>query len=367
MADWGRIMRICIVEDQVSSLLVLTGTLKRMDGHEVEGFSVPGIALERCAKVGFDLVLVDYMMPGMNGIDMIGALRRLPGYEHVPVIMITAEIDRDLRIAAIEAGATDFLNKPVDPQELRIRARNLLSLRAAQQALADRAIHLAEEVEKATRKIAEREREVIWRLARAIDLRDGHTGDHVTRVAAVARLMAQKMGMSREFCDTIFLAAPLHDTGKIGIPDAILNKPGRLTPDEMDVMRTHTAIGAELLSRGDSDLMRLARDIALTHHEKWDGTGYLGHLSGADIPIAGRIVAVADVFDALCSDRPYKRAWTVEEARAEINRQSGSHFDPACVIAFEASWPEIVALYATTPTPTAVPEIPVPAELTRSM
>lgn len=343
-------MEICIVEDQLSSLVVLTGTLKRMDEkHHVEGFSVPGIALARCATVAFDLVLVDYMMPGMNGIEMIEALRRLPGYEHVPIIMITAEHDRDLRIAAINAGATDFLTKPIDSQELRVRARNLLSLRQAQSPLADRAVHLAMEVEKATRKLAEREREVIWRLARAIELRDGNTGDHVSRVATVARLMAEQMGMDKTFCETIFLAAPLHDTGKIGIPDAILNKPGRLTADEMSVMRSHTAIGAGILAQGESDLMRLAEEIARTHHEKWDGSGYQSSLSGPAIPLSGRIVAVADVFDALCTERPYKAAWPLEEARAEIRRQSGMHFDPGCVAAFEAKWPEISRIYTARP------------------
>ena len=360
-------MEICIVEDQLSSLVVLTGTLKRMDEqHHVEGFSVPGIALARCATVAFDLVLVDYMMPGMNGIEMIEALRRLPGYEHVPIIMITAEHDRELRIAAINAGATDFLTKPIDSQELRVRARNLLSLRQAQSALADRAVHLAIEVEKATRKLAEREREVIWRLARAIELRDGNTGDHVSRVATVARLMAEQLGMDRAYCETIFLAAPLHDTGKIGIPDAIVNKPGRLTPDEMSVMRTHTAIGAGILAQGESDLMRLAEEIALTHHEKWDGSGYQSRLSGSDIPLSGRIVAVADVFDALCTERPYKSAWTLEEARAEIHRQSGKHFDPGCVAAFEAKWPEINKIYTSRPNSAEIRTLKPPVEQCRS-
>jgi putative two-component system response regulator len=285
------------------------------------------------------------------------ALRRLPGYEHVPIIMITADHQRDLRIAAIDAGATDFLSKPVDPQELRVRARNLLSLRQSQLALSDRALHLQLEIDKATRSLADREREVIWRLARAIDLRDEDTGDHVSRVARVAQIMAERMGLDRSFCDMIFLAAPLHDTGKIGIPDAILKKPGRLTDEEMSVMRTHTRIGADLLADGQSELIRLAMEIALTHHERWDGTGYSSRLSGTEIPVAGRIVAVADVFDALCTARPYKPAWTIEAARAEINSQSGKHFDPDCVLAFEAAWPEIAAIYAEKPEAFTKPDV----------
>jgi putative two-component system response regulator len=339
-------MQICIVEDQLTSLAVLTGTVKRMGEHMVEGFSAPSIAVSRCGIINFDLIFVDYMMPGMNGIEMINAVRALPGYEHVPIIMITAEHDRELRIAAIEAGATDFLNKPVDPQELRVRARNLLNLRQAQLELADRALHLSSEIEKATRQLVEREREVVWRLAKAIDLRDDSTGDHVSRVASVSYLMARQLGMDRKYCETIELAATLHDTGKIGIPDAILNKPGRLNPEEMAIMRTHTTIGAALLSDGKSELMRLAEEIAHSHHERWDGSGYGCQLAGTDIPLSGRIVAIADVFDALCTERPYKRAWDLADARAEIIRQSGAHFDPACVAAFEANWTEIEARYA---------------------
>lgn len=347
-------MRICVVEDQVSSLAVLTGALRRLGQHEIEGFSDPHPALERCAEVQFDLIFVDHQMPGMTGVEMICELRRLPGYDHVPIIMITADHDRDLRIEAINRGATDFLNKPVDPQELRVRARNLLSLRQAQLELADRALHLASEVEMATLRLVEREREVIWRLARAIDLRDDMTGHHVTRVARVSQLIACQLDADADFCRTMFLAAPLHDTGKIAIPDAILNKPGRLDDAELEMMRRHAEIGAELLADGESALMRLAYEIALTHHEKWDGSGYPAGLAGSAIPLSGRIVAVADVFDALCSLRPYKRVWPLAEGRAEILRLSGSHFDPDCVRAFEACWPQIEEIYSRVPT-TPVP------------
>ncbi|MCC5972678.1 MAG: response regulator [Rubellimicrobium sp.] len=351
-------MRICVVEDQVTSLAVLTGALRRLGEHEIEGFSAPDPALERCAEVQFDLVFVDHQMPGKTGVEVIGELRRFPGYDHVPIIMITADHDRDLRIEAINQGATDFLNKPVDPQELRIRARNLLSLRQAQLELADRALHLASEVERATRKLADREREVIWRLARAIDLRDDMTGHHVTRVARVSQLIACRIRSDADFCKTIFLAAPLHDTGKIAIPDAILNKPGRLSDAEMVIMRRHAEFGAELLAGGESELMRLACEIALTHHEKWDGSGYPAGLAGDAIPLSGRIVAVADVFDALCSLRPYKQVWPLAEGRAEIHRLSGSHFDPDCVRAFDACWPEIEEIYSKMSSGPATPPRP---------
>jgi putative two-component system response regulator len=185
---------------------------------------------------------------------------------------------------------------------------------------------------------------VIWRLARAIEYRDGDTGEHVSRVATISRLVAEAMGLSEDRCRTIYLAAPLHDIGKIAIPDAILGKPGKLTPDEIIQMRRHVTIGAEILEEGSSDLIRVARLIARGHHEKWDGTGYPEGLSGYDIPIEARIVAIADVFDALCSVRPYKPAWPLERAHAEIVRLAGSHFDPACVDAFAARWDDIIAV-----------------------
>ena len=179
------------------------------------------------------------------------------------------------------------------------------------------------------------------------NIRDGDTGEHVSRVAQISQLIAEGIGLSQEQCRMIYLAAPLHDIGKIGIADAILSKPGKLTPEEFAKMQEHVTIGARILERGTSDLIKTAELIAQSHHERWDGTGYPDRLSGADIPIEARIVAIADVFDALCSERPYKAAWAVEAAYAEIVRCSGSHFDPACVAAFRAKWSEINALIAS--------------------
>jgi putative two-component system response regulator len=207
---------------------------------------------------------------------------------------------------------------------------------------------LGHEVAEATRHLTEREEEVIWRLSRALAYRDDDTGDHTSRVATVARLIAEEMGLSKAECRTLYLAAPLHDIGKVAIPDAVLNKPGRLDADEIAVMRTHVPIGADILADGSSDLIRVAARIAASHHERWDGKGYPSGTSGIEIPIEGRIAAVADVFDALCSARPYKRAWPIPQARAEIQKNAGSQFDPACVAAFERRWPEISKLYQAT-------------------
>lgn len=301
----------------------------------------PSEALERCRDAQYDLVLVDHIMPEMDGIQFTSALRALEPYRLVPIVMVTSDVDRNIRIEAIRAGATDFVNKPFDPTELQARVANLLTLRAAQVALADRANWLAREVELATSHLLAREEEIIWRLARAIEYRDGDTGEHVSRVAQISQLIAAGIGLSPARCRTIYLAAPLHDIGKIGIADAILGKPGKLTPDEFQIMRSHVTIGARILEGGSSDLIRTAELIAQSHHERWDGTGYPDRLSGIDIPVEARVVALADVFDALCSERPYKPAWPIEKAYAEIIACSGTHFDPACVAAFQANWAEI--------------------------
>lgn len=336
-------MRILIVEDDTIARAVLSRVISQAFECTVAQHHNGFEALADCAGTAPDLILVDYQMPGMNGVEFIRRLRRDARFEHVPVVMITAENARDVLIEAIEAGATDFLRKPVDPQELKVRARNLLGLREAQLKLADRARLLASEVAQATRRLIEREEEIIWRLARAIEHRDGGTGEHIARVAAISRIIAEEMGLEPEHCRNIYLGAPLHDVGKVGIPDSILNKPDRLSPEEFKTMQDHVTFGASILSNGDSDLIRVAEAIAAAHHEKWDGNGYPRGLAGEAIPVEGRIVAVADVFDALCQRRAYKPAWCPDEARAEIVAQSGQHFDPACVAAFERGWERVVS------------------------
>lgn len=338
-------MRVCIVDDEHISRTILEATLKRQDSYQVEAFSSAPRAIVRCKEMTFDLILVDFQMPEMNGIECIHVIRRLHSYAHVPIIMLTADADREVRLASIEAGATDFLNKPFDPEELRIRVKKLLSLREAQLALIDRAKSLDEEVQLATRKLVEREEELIWRLSLAIETRDGSTGQHISRVATVSEIVARAMGLSKAFCRTIYLAAPLHDTGKIGTSDAILNKPSALTPEERTEIERHTEIGAQILENGQSDLIRMAHEIALYHHEKWDGSGYGGGLAGENIPLSARIVAVADVLDALLAERTYKPTWSFEDGYAEVLRQSGKHFDPTCVTALTACKDKVKAVY----------------------
>ena len=337
-------MRILIVEDDAVALAMLTEVMTATIDCHVANHSTGFEALADCATAIPDLILVDYQMPGMDGVEFIRRLRGNTRYDLVPVVMITARNAPATRIDAIEAGATEFLCKSVDPHELRVRARNLLRLRKAQLELADRARLLSSEVDQATRRLAEREEEIIWRLARAVEYSDGGTGAHIARVARISRIIAEELGLDPEHCRNIYLGAPLHDVGKVGVPDSILNKPGKLSGEELAVMRRHVEIGGAILAKGDSDLVRVAAAIATAHHEKWDGTGYPHGLTGASIPVEGRIVAVADVFDALCTRRSYKTAWHPDEARAEIVEQSGRHFDPDCVAAFARGWPRIVEL-----------------------
>lgn len=341
-------MRVAVVEDHPINLRMLTGVLGGLDGVAAEGFTDPCAALAR-ADEGFDLWLVDYQMPGMDGLELIHRLRALRATRDVPIVMITADNQRALRLAAIRAGATDFLAKPVDPEELKVRAVNLLTLRRAQTRLADRAALLADEVAAATRRLIEREEELVTRLARAIELRDGQTGDHILRVSEVSRLIAAELGLPAEDCRNIALAARLHDAGKLGVPDAILLKRGKLTEGEYAQMRGHTLIGSRILADGATDLIRLAHDIALCHHERWDGAGYPQGLAGDRIPLPARIAAVADVLDALRSTRPYKDGWPAEAARAEILAQSGRAFDPACVAALMRVWARTLPLYDDRP------------------
>ncbi|MBF0680052.1 MAG: response regulator [Devosia sp.] len=339
-------MRLLIVDDSRSSLAMLGAIIRQSVSDNVELCLNPREALARAEAEQFDLVLVDHIMPDMDGMEFTAALRQRLTYRSVPIIMVTSDIDKQVRIEAIQSGANDFLTKPFDPIELQARVTNLLALRGAQLELASHAERLAREVEAATAHLHEREEEIIWRLARAIEYRDGDTGEHVSRVARISQIIAEGVGLDAQRCRTIYLAAPLHDIGKIGIADAILSKPGKLTPEELAIMREHVAIGARILENGDSDLIRTAELIAQSHHEKWDGTGYPDRLSGTDIPIEARIVALADVFDALCSERPYKKAWPLAKAYAEILHCSGTHFDPVCVNAFRARWAEIAALMA---------------------
>ncbi len=348
-ATWGASgvkLSVVVVDDSEINLTLFRHLVARIEGLEPRCFDSSREALEWCAAHGADIVIVDYMMPAPDGLEFIGRFRRLPGMQDLPVIMITANDLKEIRYRALQTGATDFLNKPVDKAEFTARIRNMAALRRSQKLLADRAAQLADEVAAATATIVERERETIVRLSRAAEYRDPETGGHILRMAHFSRLIAERLGLPAAEQQLLLEAAPMHDIGKVGIPDHILLKPGRLDPEEFTVMKRHAEIGYGILQGSTSPILQAAANIARTHHEKFDGNGYPFGLRGEGIHLHGRIVAVADVFDALTSARPYKRAWDLDEARAFLEAQSGSHFDPLCVSTFLAVWDEVLAVRA---------------------
>jgi two-component system response regulator RpfG len=336
---------VLIVDDRSTARSLLEGLARSLEqGLHVESYGDPSEALERASALTPDLIISDYRMPGMDGVEFTRRLRALPRLADVPVVIVTVVEDRQIRYQALEAGATDFLTRPIDPQECRARCKNLLALRRSQRIITDRAKWLEDQVTQATKDIQVREQETLLRLARAGEYRDQDTGFHIIRMAKYARAIAEELRLTAMECDEIESSAPMHDIGKIGIPDHILLKPASLTDEENLIMRRHPILGYEILADSPSRYLQMGAIIALGHHEKFDGTGYPQGLSGQAIPLPARIVAVADVFDALTSVRPYKKAWSMQEALDYIKSQIGGHFDPDCARAFLARLDEVAQI-----------------------
>lgn len=337
-------MHIVIIDDNPVNVTLLKHLVKQLDDATATTFTDSAEALTWCLNNQPDLILVDYMMPAPDGIAFTQVMRQSAAHLDIPIIMITANSESTIRYSALEAGANDFLTKPVDRTEFLCRSRNMLALRKSQLALADRAAWLTEEVAKATAEIKAREYDTIVRLSKAAEYRDPETGTHILRMAHYSHIIGKKLGLPADQLDLLLQAAPMHDIGKVGTPDHILLKPGRLDADEMAIMRLHATIGYEILRGSASPLLQMAAEIANTHHEKFDGTGYPNGLKGEHIALVGRIVAVADVFDALTSARPYKPAWELDRAIEFLKEQRGIHFDPACIDAFFDSWDEVLEI-----------------------
>jgi len=317
---------ILILDDEPDNVHLIEETIRRnLPDVRTVGFCSPREAAAWCEQNEPDLCLIDYKMPGMSGIEFITQLHRRVFFQGVPIIMITGQPDTELQQRALDSGATDFLSKPINVADVVVRTRNHLRLRDS----------LRSGSKESTRQIIEDEQAaIIRRLTRLSGYRDEETGNHMRRMAHVSRLIAQELGLDRRFCEMLLLAAPMHDIGKVGIPDYILLKPGPLDEAERKIMQTHARIGYDLLKGGQSELLRMGAEISLTHHEKYSGEGYPNGFSGETIPLSGRVVATADVFDALLNPRHYKQAWALGDAIEFMRNECGRHFDPDCVTAF---------------------------------
>jgi putative nucleotidyltransferase with HDIG domain len=325
--------RILIVDDEPVNVDLLRRLLERAGFSRIESTNDSRQALDLYVKFRPDLILLDLHMPHRDGLEVMDELNQIAEASYLPILMLTGDDTPEAKREALSRGAKDFLNKPFHSDEVLLRIGTLLETRFLYLQIQSQNQILEAKVRDRTRELEAAQIEIIERLARAAEFRDDNTGQHTERVGQMAALVARQIGLSDTQVSLIRRAAPLHDVGKIGIPDSILMKLGKLTTEEFELVKTHTTIGARILSGSRFTILRLAEEIAYHHHERWDGSGYAG-IKGADIPLAGRIVAVADVFDALTQKRPYKAAWTVSEAIAEIDRQRGHQFDPALVDAF---------------------------------
>ncbi|WP_044414005.1 response regulator [Thiomicrospira microaerophila] len=338
-------LAILVVDDNQTNIDVIEATLESADYSQVTSVTQPLDLMQLLAEKPFDLVLLDINMPIMDGFAVLSLIEQmLEPAKRPPVIMLTAQADENSRVKALEGGASDYITKPFNRVELLKRVEIHLQNHQAKRMLATENQLLEQRVKERTQALEDAKMEMIYRLGRAAEYRDNETGNHVKRVSLIAELIAQHIGQDPSYCHLIKIASPMHDIGKIGVSDTILLKPGKLTDEEFSLMQDHVKIGAEILSNSDSPLLALAYEIALTHHEKFNGKGYPHGLAGEAIPLSGRIVAVADVFDALTSTRPYKQAWPIEKAVSLIESEKGQHFDPKIVDAFLAVLPEISAI-----------------------
>ncbi|MCC7412277.1 MAG: response regulator [Gammaproteobacteria bacterium] len=329
-----------IVDDQSTSRIILEEVVSGIDPSiVVQSFANPKEALAWATTNEPDLVLTDFRMPQMDGAELVRRIRSLPSCADVPVVVITVVEDPVIRYQVLEAGATDVLNKPVDPHECRARCQNLLTLRRQGQILRHRAQWLERQVADSSDLLYDREHEALQILARATEFREDPAGP--ARVGRCAHFIAQRLGLSAQECNELELAAMLHDVGKVAVPDAILLKPGALEAQEFEIVRGHCEAGWTLLRSQRSPTLKLAADVALCHHERWDGAGYPRGLAGEAIPLAARIAAVADVYDALTSARCYRRAIAMDAALVHMNQHKGTAFDPRCIEAFNAQLDQI--------------------------
>jgi putative two-component system response regulator len=333
--------KILIVDDQPVSARILEEILRKAGYQAITSVYDSRDVKEAYKKLRPDAVILDLNMPYLDGFQVMTQLRETEGEEYIPILVLTQVGGADIRYLALEAGARDYLNKPYDRVEVIIRIRNIIETHILYDQMRNQNKLLEDKVFKRTQDLYEAQLDMVHRLARIAEFRDRVTGLHILRMSYYCAALAAKLGFSKEECDTVQVASALHDIGKVSIPDSILLKRDRLNNSEREIMKTHATVGSSLLSGSKAKVMQMAKEIALTHHEKWDGSGYPRGLKGEQIPLVGRICGLCDMFDALVSERPYKKAWPAEEAIEEIKKERGVSFEPRLVTQFLEILPEI--------------------------
>lgn len=340
---------ILIVDDNAMNVSLLESVLENEGYEDITSTLDPRTVLSLCSADKFDLILLDIRMPYMSGFEVLKQLNKEFPDEYLPVLVLTAQTDLETKVEALKLGAKDFLTKPFEQWEVLLRIKNLLETQFFYKRQLTRGDLLEEEVRKRTEEIKQVQLEIVRRLGLAGEFRDNETGAHIVRMSKVAAIIGKGMGLEKNRCELLLYSSPMHDVGKIGIPDRVLLKPGKLDSEEREIMKTHCEIGRQIIGDYPSEIMCMASTIALYHHEKWDGSGYPRGLKGKDIPLYARIAAVSDVFDALLSRRPYKEPWPVERALDLIRREAGRHFDPEVVDVFFKNIDEILNVIYTHP------------------
>jgi len=341
--------KILIVDDEQANIALLEDVLENEGYTNFKSTADSRKALDLYKEFRPDLVLLDLNMPHLDGFQVMEQLSEVEKNSYAPVLVLTAQADRNTRLRALAAGARDYIEKPFDITEVVQRISNMLEIRLLHNQVRDQNQILEEKVRARTCELEETRQEAILRLGRAAEYRDNETGMHVIRMSRLSARLAKEIGLNYKECQLILQASPMHDVGKIGIPDEILLKPGKLNEKEWIIMKKHSEIGAEILSGSRSAIMKMAESIALTHQERWDGSGYPNNLKGEEIPLAGRIVAICDVFDALTSKRYYKEAYSVEKSMEIIEQGSGKDFEPYLVDTFKRTLPEMVRIVQELP------------------
>jgi len=341
--------KILIVDDEQANISLLEDVLENEGYTHFRSTQDSRKALEMYKEIRPDLVLLDLNMPYLDGFQVIEQLKEFEKNSYAPVLVLTAQSDRQTRLRALSAGARDYIEKPFDITEVTQRISNMLEIRLLHNQVRDQNLILEEKVIIRTRELEETRREAILRLGRAAEYRDNETGMHVIRMSRLSAKLAKEIGLSDDECQLILQASPMHDVGKIGIPDEILLKPGKLDEAEWVIMKKHPEIGAGILSGSESKIIQLAETISLTHQERWDGSGYPNNLKGEEIPLVGRVVAICDVFDALTSKRYYKEAFSIEKAMEIIEQASGKDFEPYLVDTFKKVLPEMIRIVKELP------------------